>query len=134
MASATSWPSATTTSWSWSAHPSSPTTPGRPGSTWSTCGATDILSRDSLTDPSARPVRPVRKTLVTDLSDVPGLHRVDDIEGITLGPRLPEGRRTVVLVSDDNFDARLEGLGPLHLRLPDRRRNLRLAGDRPVHR
>ncbi|ELP69809.1 esterase-like activity of phytase family protein [Streptomyces turgidiscabies] len=69
-------------------------------------GATDVLGRDSLTDPAARPLRPVRKTLVTDLSDVPGLPRVDNVEGITLGPRLPDGRRTVVLVSDDNFAAR----------------------------
>ncbi|MEV2212426.1 esterase-like activity of phytase family protein [Streptomyces sp. NPDC050997] len=69
-------------------------------------GATDVLGRDSLTDTSARPVRPVRKTLVTDLSDVPGLPRVDNVEGITLGPRLPDGRRTVDLVSDDNFAAR----------------------------
>lgn len=69
-------------------------------------GATDVLGRDSLTDPSARPVQPVRKTLVTDPSDVPGLTRVDNVEGITLGPRLPDGRRTVVLVSDDNFATR----------------------------
>ncbi|MFF7542964.1 esterase-like activity of phytase family protein [Streptomyces canus] len=69
-------------------------------------GATDVLGRDSLTDPSAHPVRPVRKTLVTDLSDVPGPTRVDNVEGITLGPRLPDGRRTVVLVSDDNFATR----------------------------
>lgn len=69
-------------------------------------GATDVLGRDSLTDAATRPVKPVRKTLVTDLSDVPGLSRVDNVEGITLGPRLPDGRRTVVLVSDDNFAAR----------------------------
>ncbi|KND42753.1 esterase-like activity of phytase family protein [Streptomyces stelliscabiei] len=69
-------------------------------------GATDVLGRDSLTDASVRPVKPVRKTLVTDLSDVPGLSRVDNVEGITLGPRLPDGRRAVVLVSDDNFAAR----------------------------
>jgi hypothetical protein len=69
-------------------------------------GATDVLGRDSLTAPSAQRVQPVRKTLVTDLSDVPGLPRVDNVEGITLGPRLPDGRRTVVLVSDDNFAAR----------------------------
>jgi 3-phytase len=31
---------------------------------------------------------------------------VDNVEGITLGPRLPDGRRTVVLVSDDNFASR----------------------------
>ncbi|MEU1514829.1 esterase-like activity of phytase family protein [Streptomyces sp. NPDC005811] len=65
-------------------------------------GATDVLGRDSLTD---GPVTPVRKTLVTDLSDVPGLRRVDNVEGITLGPRLPDGRRTVLLVSDDNFSS-----------------------------
>ncbi|MFF0089221.1 esterase-like activity of phytase family protein [Streptomyces canus] len=69
-------------------------------------GATDVLGRDSLTDASAQRVQPVRKTLVTDLSDVPGLPRVDNVEGITLGPRLPDGRRTVVLVSDDNFATR----------------------------
>jgi 3-phytase len=66
-------------------------------------GATDVLGRDSLGD---GPVRPVRKTLVTDLSDIAGLPRVDNVEGITLGPRLPDGRRTVVLVSDDNFASR----------------------------
>ncbi|MGW0834983.1 esterase-like activity of phytase family protein [Streptomyces prunicolor] len=69
-------------------------------------GATDVLGRDSLTAASGRPVEPVRKTLVTDLSDVPGLSRVDNVEGITLGPRLSDGRRTVVLVSDNNFAAR----------------------------
>ncbi|KQV98957.1 esterase-like activity of phytase family protein [Streptomyces sp. Root369] len=69
-------------------------------------GATDVLGRDSLTATSAQRVQPVRKTLVTDLSDVPGLTRVDNVEGITLGPRLPDGRRTVVLVSDDNFATR----------------------------
>nr|WSY49708.1 esterase-like activity of phytase family protein [Streptomyces sp. NBC_00886] len=69
-------------------------------------GATDVLGRDTLTSVPGRPVKPVRKTLVTDLSDVPGLTRVDNIEGITLGPRLPDGRRTVVLVSDNNFAAR----------------------------
>ncbi|MGV0803164.1 esterase-like activity of phytase family protein, partial [Mycolicibacterium elephantis] len=29
----------------------------------------------------------------------------DNIEGITLGPTLPDGRQSVVLVSDDNFSA-----------------------------
>ncbi|MGW3286512.1 esterase-like activity of phytase family protein [Streptomyces sp. NPDC001002] len=69
-------------------------------------GATNVLDRDSLTPVPGHKVKPVRKTLVTDLSDVPALSRVDNVEGITLGPRLPDGRRTVVLVSDDNFAAR----------------------------
>jgi 3-phytase len=50
-------------------------------------------------------VQPVHQRLVADLSDVPGLRRVDNVEGITLGPRLPDGRRTVLLVSDDNFSS-----------------------------
>ena len=28
---------------------------------------------------------------------------LDNVEGMTFGPDLPDGRRTLVLVSDDNF-------------------------------
>jgi 3-phytase len=28
---------------------------------------------------------------------------LDNVEGMTFGPELPDGRRTLVLVSDDNF-------------------------------
>jgi hypothetical protein len=66
----------------------------------SDAGATDVLARDALTEGA---VRPMTKQLLADLSDVPGLPRVDNVEGITLGPRLADGRRTLVLVSDDNF-------------------------------
>lgn len=62
-------------------------------------GATDVQHVDSLADAK---VRPVRKRLLVDLSDF-DLGTVDNIEGITRGPRLPDGRRTLVLVSDDNF-------------------------------
>ena len=65
-------------------------------------GATNVLSRDSLGE---APVRPMTKRLLVDLSDVPGLPRVDNVEGLTFGPRLPDGRKTLVLVSDDNFSA-----------------------------
>jgi len=44
------------------------------------------------------------KRLLLDLSDVSALPRIDNVEGITLGPRLPDGRRTLVLVSDNNFN------------------------------
>ena len=40
------------------------------------------------------------KTLATDPADVAA---VDNLEGITLGPLLPDGRQSVILVSDDNF-------------------------------
>lgn len=62
--------------------------------------ATDVLMRPSL---SSGPVTPMTKTLVVDLSNTPGLSPLDNIEGITLGPTLPDGRQSVVLVSDDNF-------------------------------
>ncbi|WP_344126636.1 esterase-like activity of phytase family protein [Saccharopolyspora halophila] len=64
-------------------------------------GATDVQHVDSLADAE---VRPVRKRLLADLSEF-DLSAVDNIEGITWGPRLPDGRRTLVLVSDDNFSA-----------------------------
>src|SRR3954453_24201188 len=43
-------------------------------------------------------VRPARKQLLLDL-DVLGL-ALDNVEGMTLGPRLRDGRQTLVLVSD----------------------------------
>jgi hypothetical protein len=65
-----------------------------------TAGATNVLHRESLT--TGGKVTPVRKRLLLDLQDVPGL-RLDNFEGATLGPRLPDGRRVLVLVTDDNF-------------------------------
>ncbi|ODR10235.1 phytase [Mycolicibacillus koreensis] len=62
--------------------------------------ATDTLAAPSLSDPA---VVPMRKTLALDLTAVPGLSPLDNVEGITVGPPLPDGRRSVVLVSDDNF-------------------------------
>ncbi|BCI54754.1 phytase [Mycolicibacterium litorale] len=52
---------------------------------------------------AGRQVRPMTKSLVADLTDIAALGRLDNIEGITLGPALPDGRRALVLVSDDNF-------------------------------
>lgn len=66
-------------------------------------GATDVLGMPGLTGAT---VTPMTKTLVADLSGTAGLDPLDNIEGLTLGPRLPDGRQTVVLVSDDNFSPR----------------------------
>ena len=63
-------------------------------------GATDVLQNPSLAVP---PVLPMFKSLVTDLTTTPGLTPLGNIEGITLGPRLRDGRYSAVLVSDDNF-------------------------------
>jgi hypothetical protein len=50
-------------------------------------------------------VIPMTKTLIADLSTTPGLTPLDNIEGVTLGATLADGRQSVVLVSDDNFSA-----------------------------
>ena len=61
-------------------------------------GADDILGRRS----SAGAV-PMRKALVADLSAM--VPSVDNVEGITLGPKLSDGRQSVIMVTDDNFSS-----------------------------
>lgn len=61
-----------------------------------TVGATDVLG--SGVDGAV----PMTKTLVSDLTTA--VDPLDNVEGITLGPVLPDGRQSVVLVSDDNFN------------------------------
>jgi hypothetical protein len=61
-------------------------------------GATDVSGVASLEGES---YRPVEKTLLLDLADL-GI-TLDNVEGMTFGPDLPDGRKTLVLVSDDNF-------------------------------
>ena len=63
-------------------------------------GATNVLGAPSL---AGLDVRPAQKTLLFDLGTL-GI-ALDNVEGMTLGPRLPDGRRSVVLVSDNNFAA-----------------------------
>lgn len=63
-------------------------------------GASNVLRHDSLAD---RNFRPVKKRLVVDFAEL-GLAHVDNIEGMGWGPKLPTGERTLVFVSDDNFN------------------------------
>jgi 3-phytase len=73
-------------------------------------GATDVSEVDSLKGQPG--IVPATKTLLLDLAQVSGLSpelvagRLDNFEGMSFGPRLPDGRPTLVLVSDDNFNAR----------------------------
>jgi len=62
-------------------------------------GATNINGVDDLGQ--ADRVRVAEKTLLLDLDEL-GL-TLDNIEGMTLGPRLPDGRQSLVLASDNNF-------------------------------
>ncbi|WP_395352544.1 esterase-like activity of phytase family protein [Variovorax sp. UC122_21] len=63
-------------------------------------GATDVRGLASLVGAD---YKPVRKRLVLDLNTL-GLARLDNIEGIAWGPKLPNGNDTLVLVSDNNFN------------------------------
>ncbi len=71
-------------------------------------GATDVSGLESLK--GHLDVVPVTKTLLLDLSNVQGLSTdlapsLDNFEGMAFGPRLPDGRASLILVSDDNFSA-----------------------------
>jgi hypothetical protein len=46
-------------------------------------------------------IAPIRKERLLDLADL-GIP-LDNLEGMTLGPRLPDGTQSLILVSDDNF-------------------------------
>jgi hypothetical protein len=65
-------------------------------------GATNVNGVDSLQGKLDH-VRPAQKRLLLDLDEL-GIP-LDNVEGLTFGPRLPDGRRSVVLVSDNNFAA-----------------------------
>jgi len=64
-------------------------------------GATDVRRWKSL---EGKSYRPVTKISVLPL-EVLGLE-LDNLEGLTFGPRLPDGRRSLVLVADNNFSPR----------------------------
>lgn len=62
----------------------------------STVGATDVNGEDALADTE----KPMPKKLLYDFT-TSGTD-ADNVEGITWGPRLPDGSRSLVLVADDN--------------------------------
>lgn len=61
--------------------------------------ATDVQAADTLEGANATPVA---KRLVADLGDF--LPYVDNVEGMAWGPSTDAGHRTLVFVSDDNFN------------------------------
>ncbi len=65
-------------------------------------GADNVDGLDSLA-PVLGSVRPVQKTLLLDLRTL-GIP-LDNVEGMAIGPNLPDGRRSLLLVSDNNFAA-----------------------------
>src|SRR5688572_1193319 len=66
-----------------------------------TAGATDIAAVPALADAN---YIPVTKRLVIDLAKTAEVGRVDNIEAMSWGPMLADGKRSLVLVSDNNFN------------------------------
>lgn len=71
-------------------------------------GATDVQHLETLHSTS---VAPIRKTLVLDTNDIiaqlsPDYQSIDNLEGMAIGPTLPNGHRTLIVISDDNFSAK----------------------------
>ena len=64
--------------------------------------ASDVQAIDALAPYGAPSFEPITKQLVLDF-DTLGV-RIDNLEGMCFGPSLPNGHRTLVLVSDDNFN------------------------------
>jgi hypothetical protein len=66
----------------------------------SIAGATDISGVPALTGAS---YKPMTKRLVLNLDNL-YIGWIDNIEGVTWGPKLSNGNRTLILVSDNNFN------------------------------
>lgn len=64
-------------------------------------GATNIQNIQSLQE-SMADISPVQKTLLLDLNKLG--FSLDNIEGMTFGPVMPDGRPSLVLVGDNNFN------------------------------
>jgi myo-inositol-hexaphosphate 3-phosphohydrolase len=71
-------------------------------------GATDISTVDALsglTTEGLAAIAPVQKRLLLNLDDLALPTGLDNVEGLTFGPKLADGRQSIVLVSDNNFSA-----------------------------
>jgi 3-phytase len=66
-------------------------------------GATDVSGVADIHDVPG--LRPARKSLLLQLPSTINGQPLDNVEGMTLGPTLPDGRQSVLLVSDNNFTA-----------------------------
>jgi hypothetical protein len=69
-------------------------------------GATDVSVQEALANLPVEggTLKPISKKLVLKLSSLRSkVGKIENFEGIALGPTLPDGQKTVLLVSDDNF-------------------------------
>ncbi|WP_414569725.1 esterase-like activity of phytase family protein [Nostoc sp. CCY 9925] len=66
-------------------------------------GADDLHRINSLLAVDSKNIKPVQKKLLLDLRTLDVV--LDNIEGLTLGPKLPDGERSLILISDNNFNS-----------------------------
>ncbi|QLE42731.1 esterase-like activity of phytase family protein [Nostoc sp. C052] len=66
-------------------------------------GADNIHNIDSLLAVDSKNIKPVQKKLLLDLRTLDVL--LDNIEGLTIGPKLPDGQQSLILISDNNFNS-----------------------------
>ncbi|MBD2613557.1 esterase-like activity of phytase family protein [Nostoc punctiforme FACHB-252] len=66
-------------------------------------GADDIHNIDSLLAVNSKNIKPVQKKLLLDLRTLDVV--LDNIEGLTFGPKLPDGQHSLILISDNNFNS-----------------------------
>jgi hypothetical protein len=64
-------------------------------------GASDTASLATLSG-DLNGIEPIRKRLLFDFSSLQ--QPIDNLEGMTFGPRLADGSQSVIIVSDDNFN------------------------------
>jgi hypothetical protein len=76
--------------------------------------ADDIHNIPNLATVDMSKIKPVEKKLLLDLQTLP--LPLDNIEGLTIGPKLSDGNISLILVSDNNFN-RLQTTQILALKL-----------------
>ncbi|MBS9385121.1 MAG: esterase-like activity of phytase family protein [Dolichospermum sp. BR01] len=64
--------------------------------------ATDIHNFDSIAKIDPDKIKPVEKKLLLDIRTLDV--SLDNIEGLTLGAKLPDGQPSLILISDNNFN------------------------------
>lgn len=66
-------------------------------------GADEIQNTNSVLGIDSQKIKPVRKKLLLNLRNSGIL--LDNVEGLTMGPSLPGGGRSLILISDNNFNS-----------------------------
>jgi len=66
-------------------------------------GADNIQKINSLLTINSKSIKPVEKELLLDLRTLDVA--LDNIEGLTIGPWLPNGQKALILISDNNFNS-----------------------------